>query len=74
MGQNFNLKKPVLCWFPTLPMVMDAGVYYFNLIDSYGASGVSIMIVAECKVSFSNITIKRPDLTVLGPNNQANSW
>ena len=38
------------------------------------ASGVSIMIVAVCKVSFSNMTIKRPDLTVLGPNNQANSW
>ena len=51
-------------------MIMNAGVYYFNLIDSYGASNVSLMIVAVCKVSLSNMTIKSPDLTELGANNQ----
>ena len=52
-------------------MVLNAGVYYFNLIDSYGDFGIAVMIVAVCKVSFSNMTIKSPDLTVLGSNNQA---
>ena len=31
-------------------MVLNAGVYYFNLMDSYGASGMALMIVAVCEV------------------------
>ena len=33
-------------------MVLNSGVYYFNLMDSYGASGMALMMVAISEVNF----------------------
>ena len=33
-----------------MPMVLNSGIYYFNLMDSYGASGMALMVVAIFEV------------------------
>ena len=43
-------------------MVLNSGVYYFNLMDSYGASGMALMVVAIFEVFFSNCHLFKTNL------------
>ena len=38
------------CFIMALPMVLRSGMYYFQLMDGYGASGIALMIIAICEV------------------------
>jgi len=40
----------IVCFIVAMPMVLNSGVYYFNLMDSYGASGMALMVVAIFEV------------------------
>merc|ERR1712168_303608 len=60
-GNYFKSSKPrrrqifvaiawVGCFIMALPMVLRSGMYYFQLMDGYGASGIALMIIAICEV------------------------
>merc|ERR1712062_678264 len=38
------------CFILALPMVSRSGVYFFQLMDSYGASGISLMLITILQV------------------------
>jgi len=38
------------CFLLALPMVLNSGMYYFQLMDSYGASGMALMIITILEV------------------------
>jgi SNF family Na+-dependent transporter len=39
-----------VCFLLALPMVLNSGMYYFQLMDSYGASGMALMIITILEV------------------------
>jgi SNF family Na+-dependent transporter len=39
------------CFILALPMVTKSGVYFFQLMDSYGASGISLMLITILQVT-----------------------
>jgi len=39
-----------LCFLLAVPMVLKSGMYYFQLMDNYGASGIALMIIAISEV------------------------
>merc|ERR1712141_12983 len=39
------------CFILALPMVSKSGVYFFQLMDSYGASGISLMLITILQVT-----------------------
>ena len=42
-----------------MPMVLNSGVYYFNLMDSYGASGMALMVVAIFEVFLQTLIFSK---------------